>query len=674
MNIIIPHSWLTEYLQTTAKPADIARCLTLCGPSVESLTRVGADYFYDIEITTNRIDTVSIIGIAREAAAILPRFGYKTKLIKPILAKPIKPNKPHPPLEIINQPKLCRRILAVVVEMDIIPSPKSINRRLQKINQRPLLSAIDITNLVTTEIGHPLHVFDYDRIPTHQLIIRESKPGEKITTLDNKTHTLTGGDIVIDDGTGRLIDLPGIIGAKNSVITNNTKQVIIFTETNDPARIRKTSMTHNIHTLAASINEKNVDSELAKTTILRALKIAQEHFHARQLSPLIDLYPHPYQPHKINLAHQFITKHLGVDPKPRLITSSLNALGFQVVAKSNNYSVTVPSWRSVDITLKEDIVEEVARIYGYFNLPSILPPLHPQTGITQLTANHQYRQIRRLSTILKQALVYTGYNETYHISLISRQLIEQCRLDSNFHLKLKNPLSSDWEYLRTSILPSLVSTLEKNQHHQPSLRLFELAKIYLPDKKLPAKEQLQLTLVSNSDSFLKFKGQLENLLGYLNLHHISLTPTSHPMLDPHSSYTISLQRQPIGHLGQLAPTIASSFQLSKPIYAATLDLAAISQIYTDTITFVPISPYATIIHDLTLTGPQKTNYAQISSIIRTSSRLIKSIKLVSLYQNRYTVRISYNHPTKNLTDQTVKPIREKILQDLSKAQIKLWKH
>ena len=220
------------------------------------------------------------------------------------------------------------------------------------------------------ETGHPIHAFDYDKLKTRAIVFREATKGEELITLDNKKHILNGGEIVFDDGEGRIIDLPGIMGAKNTVVNNKTKNVLLWIESIKPAKIRFASMGLAIRSQAAVLNEKNVDPEIAYPTMLRAIELFQKISDAKIESKLIDIYPNKYQTKTIKLDIEFINQHLGINLRPKDIKNLIEKLGFSIKTNRNEISVEVPSFRYPDVTIPEDIVEEVARIYGYHNLPS----------------------------------------------------------------------------------------------------------------------------------------------------------------------------------------------------------------------------------------------------------------------------------------------------------------
>lgn len=294
MNILIPDSWLKEFLKTKVPAPEIARSLLLCGPSVERVKPADKDWIYDIEITTNRSDTASIIGIAREANAILPQFNYKSKLVLPEIKIPKKPKSSLPLKVTIKPASICPRFSAIILDnVSIRPSPQLIKSRLEKAGIRSLNNMVDISNYLMLETGQPIHTFDYDQISGSTMKLRLSKPGETVTTLDNIKRTLPGGDIVIEDGKGKIIDLCGIMGAKNSAIRPETKKVIFFVQSYDPVLIRRTSMQLALRTEAAVRFEKGVDEKTIPEVIWRGLTMAREYCSARLASRLYDIYPNP---------------------------------------------------------------------------------------------------------------------------------------------------------------------------------------------------------------------------------------------------------------------------------------------------------------------------------------------------------------------------------------------
>lgn len=598
MNLTLPHSWLKEYLTTNASPPKIAECLSLCGPSVEKLTKTKDDYIYELEVTTNRVDMMSVLGIAREAAAILPQFGFQAKFMSPKAPAGFNPAGQFP-LKVQVDHRLCPRFAAVVIKnVTLKPSPLKIKDRLEKSGVRSLNNVVDISNYLMHAFGQPVHTFDFDKIKS-TMILRLSRPGETITTLDEKTFTLPGGDIVIEDGTKKLIDLCGIMGGFNSAIDDHTKNVLLFVQTYDPVRIRQTSMKLAQRTEAAVIFEKSPDPEQVMPVLIQGIQLFKQLADAKQGSKIIDLYPHPYQPKTVTAPLQLIKQQLGVEISQLEVDKILHSLGF--------INGRVPSWRAKDIDIPEDIVEEVARIYGYHRLPSEIMATPIPTNYPDTHFELEYK--------IKTWLAGMGLTEIYTNSLVSHNRPGQ--------LKIKNALSTDWQYLRNSLIPS----------HTQSFPAFEIAHIYLPRQqaglprpgKLP-EEKLQL-IISGFTDFSKLKGVVDALFAKLHL--------------------------PISHTDFTAAN-------------AVIDLEPVLNQATFYPTYKPLSSYAPIIEELTFTLPERTYLGPVIQTIKNINHSVASVHLYSCFENNFTFRITYQSLTKQLSTTIIVPIRKKIVQTLAK--------
>ena len=668
MNILIPHSWLKEYLDTKADPNQIAKCLSLSGPSVEKIIKTNNDFVYDLEITTNRVDCMSVYGLAREAAAILPQFGIKAQL----KSLNLKPEKPENDLNIIIQDPdhVCHRVLgAILDQVNLKPSEAKIKQRLEMVGIRSLNNVIDITNYVMTEIGHPTHVFDYDRIPTKKLILRKSKKGEEIISLEDKKYALDGGDIVIDDGTGKIIDLPGIIGTSNSIVNDKTKRVLFFIETNDSTQIRKTSMGLGIRTVAATLNEKGVDPELAKTALLRGIQLFKQLANARQASQIYDLYPHPEKLKTVKVSLQLIKQRLGADISFQQVDKILLSLGFKT--KTNKirndfiFNVNPPSWRNNDINIPEDIVEEVARLYGYHNLPSILPPL---LSVPEEPDNYFIWEEKT-----KDILKGLGFCELYTYSMQSISDLEKFNLDPNQHLKLLNPLSEDWVYMRTNLLPSILNVFEQNKGRNYNLKVFELSHVYLPRKNnLPLEKQM-LALALNKKSFFEVKGYVEALLNQLGIKKIEFLTIKDIKNCWHQlkSAKIMLDNQVLGYIGEIKHKLLQNFNIEDNIIIAYLDFDILSQFSSNKKTYIPIAKYPPIIEDLSFKINKNIYTADLIKAIKNSDKLISKVQLVDIYKNGKTFRLIYQAKNKSLSGKQIVNIRKKVVSNLEKLGAEL---
>ncbi|MBI1862900.1 hypothetical protein HYS00_02155 [Candidatus Microgenomates bacterium] len=484
MNIKITYDWLLEFLDTDADPYELQKYLSLCGPGVERIEKIGDDYTLDIEVTTNRVDMASVFGIAQEAQAILPRFGKKAKLKQNPLTdlgfSRVNPNAETTlPLEVsISEPTLASRITMIVLsDIHLGASPEKIKRRLELCDIRSINNAVDVTNYVMLAVGQPAHVYDYDRIGGHKMIFRESQKGEVLKTLDGKEIKLPGGDIVVEDGDGNLIDLCGIMGGEGSAVNDNTKSVVLFMQTYDKKRIRKTSMLTGQRSMAATYFEKGLDEERVEPAIAFGVQLMQELTKAKVSSTIIDLFPKPNKTHSISVDHAYIVTRIGVDIPPGEMKAILDNLGFTVELSGSILKINVPFWRTHDIEIPEDIIEEIARIYGYHNLPNNLPPA---------VFIRQPKDIEHLflyQSKIKYFLKHLGLHESMNYSMISDEMIASMDINPSHHLRLANTISEELQSMRISLLPSIVKNIKDNTGKRDELKFFEVSKVYYPHIK-----------------------------------------------------------------------------------------------------------------------------------------------------------------------------------------------
>lgn len=646
MDITILDSWLREHLSTDAEPKDIARCLSLCGPSIEKVETVSfgstKDSVYHIEVTTNRVDAMSVRGIALEASVILPEFGYAAKLTGITTSNGEKSIKETLPLKMIVNPSLTYRLMAVSLEVPQIgDSPEVVKNRLEASGIRSLNAVVDITNYVMTEIGHPTHVFDFDKV-TPTMRIRPSVKGERIVSFDGKSYDLPGGDIVIDNGQGEIIDLPGIIGTQNSVVNEKTKRILFFIDTNNPANIRKTSMTLGIRTVAATLNEKGVDPHLSELALKRGLYLYQEMLGAKQISPIYDIFPKPPKANGVGVTHKFIEDFLGVAIPETRVTNILTKLGMQVTKKAKNYVVTPPTHRLRDIVIREDVVEEVARIYGYHNLPS-----HLMTGaLPEEPQNSAFRFEDKLRNILKSQ----GASEVYTLSLVSETAVKGSRA-----LRIANPLGGDSAYLRTSLMPSLIEAAKSNLGETNQFHLFEIANIYLPKKGDLPEEQLILAGIFYKFNYRTAKGVIENIIAELHINYQVKTADAKGFL-PSQCIDVSVGGEVIGTFGVL--------EIDQLIYYE-FAVAKLRVHKSDFPAFKAIPKYPAQVEDITLVLPEKTIVADLIATLKNTDKIISEVSLTDIFENAFTFKVVYQSDDKTLENAEVEKVRALYLKKLA---------
>ncbi|MBP8590863.1 phenylalanine--tRNA ligase subunit beta [Candidatus Shapirobacteria bacterium] len=674
MNILIPASWLSDFLKTRAPVEEIARYLSLCSQSVERIRPVDdGDKILEIEITSNRPDCLSVIGIAREANAALISNGFSSSFLPPKKEKTNLAPLPKLPLRVsINPPAICPRFCALLIEkVNVGPSPKIIQQRLEKVGLRAIDNVVDVSNYLMIETGQPIHTFDYDKILGQKMAMRLSRKGETVKTLDGVTRKLPGGDIVIEDGKGRLIDLCGIMGAENSAIDKNTRRVLFFVQAYNPVLIRRTSMLLGHRTEAAMRFERGIDLEAIPEVVFRGAKMIAQNAGGKITSRLIDIYPQKKSPKIVPLNFARAAKIINAPISAEKMINSLALLEFNLQKKTKEKATfLVPSFRSDDISCQEDLVEEIARLYGYFNLKSILPPLPenltPPPGKADPQRKGKFEPLFLWEKKVKTYLCHQGLWESFSYSFISQELINKSNIKKTL-LRLKNPISAEFEYLQNSLLPSLLQTFSQNQAHFPTVSFFELANVYLPKPKNLPEEKRQLAVLSPEKDILKAKGIVEGLFWELGIKNYSFTPKKIEesfWSEKKDGTQIIVNQKKIGFLGFINEEILNNFQIKTPLVSFVLDFESLAQQATTAKAYSPISLFPPIIEDLTFSFPEKTYLGPVISAIKAASSLVKKAEITSVFGNRRTFRLTYQHPRRNLNAGEVKKLRKKIIENL----------
>ena len=643
MDILIPDSWLKKFLVTKATPSEIEKYLSLCGPSVERINKTSdGDSVYSIEITTNRTDSAGVLGIAREAQTILPRFGIAAKLKNKESdnSKKFKFVKSVKYLETQVDPKLCPRFtVALIKNVTIKDSPKEVCSLLEKVGVRPINNIVDVSNYIMHELGQPVHTFDYDKIGGKKMILRSAKMGEKVTTLDGKTFELGNNDITIEDGEGRLIDLCGIMGGENSAVDEKTKNVLLFIQNYEQYHVRQTSMKLAQRSEAAALFEKGIDPEGVAPAMLSAIEMIKKSSGGVSEKEILDIYPAPYKEKFVSIDLELMERIIGVKIAKKDITNYLTSLGFSVTWSGNMLKAGVPSFRASDINIPEDIAEEVARIYGYHNLPNVLmegPLPKPKT-------NKSYK----VENTIRQTLKGLGAIEVYNLSLTNKDDA------GGGALRLINPLGTDTEYLRTSLRPSLIKNIDDNPQEEGEIHLFEIANIYLPRKSDLPEEKLILGGIIKNTDFRKSKGRVFSILSELNIEFDERVEEGSEFL-PGQRISVYSHNQKIGVYGNLDNGLFYyEFEVEKLVNTEKLVKK-----------YKEPSKYPAQIEDLTLVIPEKTYIGNIIDCIRSTNKLVSDTKLKDTYKDSYTFRVWYQDSNKNLSDSEVKKVRDEILKSL----------
>lgn len=651
MNILIPHSWLLEYLETPATAQEIQKYLSLAGPSVERIYQRENESVYDIEVTTNRVDSMSVKGIAREAAVILSQFGLPSHLkhvanTTESIEATAGTELPVP--TITNNPDLCRRIMCVVLKnVKHTATPQWMAKRLQQIDQNVHDSVIDITNYVTHELGHPCHAFDYDKIMSlgGQIIVKEAEAGKPFITLDGVAYETVGGEIVFENEAGEIIDLPAIKGTLNTAVDDTTKNILLWIESLEPKKVRFASMSHAIRTVAAQLNEKNVDPELASEVLRRGIELYQELCDAEPASKIVDIYPGKRKVGKVTLPLSTISDYLGLTLEKDQIAEILLSLGCQVHITKGILTVTPPSLRP-DIAIPADVVEEIARIYGYHRLPSkIMDTPIPLTKPENIDF--------KLESSIRHFLSHIGWQEVYTYSLVSEAIALESGFNLSKHLKLQNPLTDDRVYLRRSLIPSLREVILNNPLAK-QVSVYELANVYHPQNKQLPNQPLMISLVSTKP-YREVKGDLESLFQSLFIPAIEIKPTSDSAVKGEIVISNEGEQTVVGNI-EVTPDKMTTI---------TIPMSELLLVAKSHPQYQPIPKTAPIIEDLTFTLPKKTLVGQVLKSIKELSPMISSVSLLDIYQQNFTFTVEYRDNKRNLSSEDIEPIRKQIIDHLS---------
>lgn len=615
----IPYDWIKEFTEIKHPPKKIAFDLTSLGFETE----VDKDVL-DIEVTPNRGDCLSVLGIARELSA-----KYGLMLNKKLLNPAIKTKPLNKEIKIsFAEKRICPRYTYRIIDgLKIKPSPFWLQRRLIKAGLRPINNVVDVTNYVMLETGQPLHAFDYQKIDGRQMIVRRAKNKETIVTLDGMKRVLSDEAIVIQDK-NKIIDLAGIMGGKNSEVDQSTNTIILQAAILDPVLIRRTSKSINLTTEASYRYERGVDFEGTTFGLNRATELILQ-TAGGQAGEMVDLLNSRRQPLIIKWNHKTdVRKILGFEVKKDKILKYLSSLGFCV----NNAKVIVPSWRA-DIKIKEDLVEEVARLFGY--------SLIPKNPLPKRQLKHKNLEWEAKEK-LKDYLVNLGFSETKTYPYLSRRDIDNTKINPKDCLEISNPLSEEHQYLRTTLLPGVLKQVAKNPWFS-EIKLFEIGHVFRDGK-----EEEEIVIVSTSKN-----------------EKIKLSPVPKEILE--------------------------KFKIRKNIYFTTAkvfefvkDIKLPKKIKFDfkKKRYKQISSYPPAVFDLAILVKDKITPRQAETVIRQSSPYVFLVELFDIYKGKQipsgykslAFHITLSSSTKTLSESQMRQIRQQIILNLEKkidAQLRI---
>ena len=583
------------------------------------------DTVVDFEITNNRPDCYSIIGLAREAAAA---FGKPMKHHEPVV-KGSDAGSIFEHLDVeVPATALCNRYSSrMVANVKIGPSPKWLRQRLRANGVRPINNIVDITNYVMLEYGQPMHAFDYRYVSSGKIVVREAKDGEALTTLDGTVRNLKAGMLVIADE-NKPIGLAGIMGGENSEIKDDTTMVVFESANFNGTSIRQTALALGMRTEASGKFEKSLDPMMTIPAVQRACELVELLECGDVLDGTIDIIHYVPETRKLPLEPEKINHLLGTSIPKEDMVMYLNRLEIPV----EDDTVIVPSFRP-DLVRMVDIAEEVGRSYGYNEIP-----------VTQFrTATHGgYSQEMKLEVKAGTLCRAMGYSEIITYSFTSPTVFDQIRIPADSPLRramrIQNPLGEDTSIMRTIALPSMLEILGRNNaYHNKAAKLYEIAKIYLPVEGQPLPEEPKMLVFGSygeKETFFKLKGELETVFAGLRMKKARYTAEkNNPSYHPGRCASISIDGVEIGVMGQVHPLVAKNYGIDSEVYCAELSFTKMLGLRLPEPTFAPLPKYPAVSRDLALICDEALTVAQVEDVISASAgKLLRKIQLFDIYR------------------------------------------
>ena len=679
--------WLKEFVDFSLTPKETADALTMAGLEVEDIvpnSRDENDSILEIGVTPNRPDCLGIIGVAREISAVL-NLPLKSNSVS---AK--EESGAGPQIEIKDSDLCSRYASRVIYGVEIKPSPSWISKRLESHGFRPTNNIVDITNYVLLEIGHPLHTFDLDKLAGNRIVVKTAGSANEFLTLDNVKRTLRKDMLLIWDAE-KPVAIAGVMGGLDTEVTSSTVNLLLESAYFAPLSIRKTSKALNLTSESSYRFERGMDINGPVSALDRAAQLIIE-IAGGKITRITDIYPKPFSTHRISVKFKKINDILGVKIKPTAVQEMLTRLGIENKSEGEGLTVMPPSFRQ-DIHRDIDVIEEVARLYGYDKIPVSLP----EARMDPVIENTRWNFIKTI----RGSMIKTGYSEAINYSFLNPLVLDKLQLPADDRrrnlIKIRNPLRKEEEALRTTLIPALLENVRLNINRgEKSLRLFEIASVFSPSgQKLPV-EEVKLAVVytkekrtflweDKHDGFYDLRGAVENLflmLGIKNYSFVQDSSLSQPYLHPGKSCIIKIDNQIVGWAGTLHPDVAQDFDVIPETNIAELDTGRLLSFIPSKNTYRPLPRYPYIERDIAVTVTEDVTASSIENVILSiNSDMIETVKLFDIYTGKSIPKgkkslafsIRYRAGDRTLVDEEVNKLHSRILkclEDSLKAELR----
>lgn len=633
------------------------------------------DVVVEYEITSNRVDCFSVLGIAREAAAT-----FDKAFVPPVVTETGNNEDVNDYIKVtVEDPELCPRYTARVVKnIKLAPSPEWMQRRLAAHGIRPINNIVDITNYVMEEYGQPMHAYDMDTIAGREIRVRRASQGEKFITLDGQERTLDDSVLMICDGE-KPVGLAGIMGGENSMITDHVHTMLFEAACFDGTNIRLSSKKVGLRTDASSKFEKGLDPNNAMEAMNRACQLVEELGAGEVVGGAVDVYSRPMKGHRIPFDPDWINSLLGtgIDEATMLGYFKKIDLDFDPGTRE----VVAPSWRQ-DLIRDADIAEEVARFYGYDNIPTTLP--HAST-----TGKLSYKL--RIEEVAREVAQFCGFSQAMTYSFESPKVYDKLRIPADSSLRravvISNPLGEDFSIMRTVSLNGMLTSLATNYNRRnKDVRLYELGNIYLP-KQVPVtelpEERMQFTLgFYGEGDFFTMKGVIEEFLAAagMNLKPSYDPEADLPFMHPGRKASVVYDGQVVGYLGEIHPVVAADYEIKERVYVAVLDMPEIVKRAAFDRKYEGIARFPAVSRDLSMVVPKQILAGEIEAVLaQRGGKMLESYELFDIYEGEQikegykslAYKLTFRLKDRTLEESDVTSVMKKIMNGLDRMGIEL---
>ena len=667
--------WLREFADVEASDRAVVEALNRIGLMVEDEQTVGDDTVLEVETYSNRPDTLGHLGMARELAAAL---GRPLKPASWPLAELAVATRDAVDVQVLDG-DLCARYCGLVVKgVEVGPSPDWLRKRIVAMGLNPVNNVVDVTNYVLFATSQPIHAFDLEKLGGRKIVVRRARKGERLRCLDGTDLALLPDMLVIADDS-RPVALAGVIGGQETAVSATTRDVFIESACFDPVSVRLTRKAAGLSTDASYRFERGSDVGFPPQAAVMAASLLAR-FGGESTQGVIDIYPQPRKKKEVILRHKRVAEFLGVEVAEELIEKTLRDLEFSAeTQQAGIWRVRVPSFR-VDIDREADLIEEVARFFGYENIPSVLPPLTMIESLDDKNAG----KLDRIRTVLQ----HFGFTEVISFSFSDPD--REAVLENGIPpVEIRNPISAKASLMRTSLFGGLLEAAAWNLNRGlEAVHLFESGNVFARDEK-SCREWPVLGLLSTgplgephwrgparAGDLFRVKGALEALMAQIRYEPCSFESAEHPGFEPGSALALTYKEQAVGWLGPVAGRLLDFYGIKRAVWAAEIDLACLFEKQPRVFAYVPVPKFPAVIRDVSLLVPRSVPYQELRKAAdRLSLPFLESLELVDRYAGEgipedlvsLTFRLVYRHPQRTLQAEEVEKTEQQLLNQLKRG-------